>query len=114
MTMTTNTQTQAASVVNMAVGTVVTNADAAAAATFNPGFVPRRIEFHNLTDRISQEWFEGMADGASLQTVAAGTRTLEAATGPTLGTAAEGTATSFTMPAGTMVASKTFRWVAWG
>lgn len=114
MTMTTNTQTQAAGVVNMAMGTVVTNADAATAATFNPGFVPRKIVFENLTDRIKQEWYEGMANGAAVQTVAIGTRTLEAATGPTLGTDAAGTATSFTMPAGTMVASKSFRWEAWG
>ena len=114
MTMTTNTKTQSMGVVNIAVGRVVTNADAAAAATFDCGFVPRRIEFHNLTDRISQLWHEGMADGESLQTVAAGTRTLEAATGPTMGTDAAGTKNSFTMPAAAMVASKTFTWVAYG
>lgn len=114
MTMTTNIVTQSMGVINMAAGRVVTNADAAAAATFNCGFKPRRIEFHNLTDRISQMWHEGEPDGESLQTIATGVRTLEAATGPTLGTEALGTVNSFTMPAGTMVASKTFAWVAYG
>lgn len=114
MALSSNTQTHAMGIVNHTVGRCVTDGGAAAATTFTPGFKPRKIIFHNLTDRISQEWFEGMADGASLQTIAAGTRTLEAATGPTLGTAAAGTEGSFTMPATVMVASKTFAWEAIG
>lgn len=113
MALSTDTQT-AHQVRNHAVGRCITDAAAAAATTFNVGFRPRAIRFHNLTDRISQEWFEGMTDASSLQTIAAGTRTLEAATGPTLGTTAAGTYNSFTMPATVMVASKTFAWEAIG
>lgn len=114
MALSTNTQTQAMGIANHAVGRCVTDASAAAATTFNPGFKPRVIRFHNLTDSISQEWFEGMADLSAIQTIAAGTRTLSATTGPTLGTDAAGTGTSFTMPAATMIASKTYAWEAIG
>ncbi len=55
-----STQSNSEGIVNTAVGSIVTDAGAAAAATFNVGFAPRRIVFHNLTDRISDEWNEGM------------------------------------------------------
>jgi hypothetical protein len=114
MALSTNINTATTGIANHAVGRCVTDATAAAAATFNVGFKPRVIRFHNLTDSISQEWFEGMADLSAMQTVAAGTRTLSATTGPTLGTEAAGTLYSFTMPAATMVASKTYAWEAIG
>ena len=41
------------------------------------GFVPRYVYFMNATDRIGYEWFQGMASGTTLKTVAAGTRTLD-------------------------------------
>lgn len=41
------------------------------------GFQPRKVVWVNLTDRITVEWFEGMAANSCLKTVAAGTRTLE-------------------------------------
>lgn len=107
MAITTNTQS-ASQIRNQAVGQVVTDAGAAAAATFTCGFLPRVVRFHNLTDRISDEWFEGMAAASSLHTVAAGTRTLEATNGITL------TANGFTVTATTMVASKSFYWEAIG
>lgn len=107
MAITTNTQS-ASQVRNQAVGQVVTDAGAAAAATFTCGFVPRIVRFHNLTDRISDEWFEGMAAASALHTVAAGTRTLEATNGITVG------ANGFTVNATTMVASKSFYWEAVG
>ena len=44
---------------------------AAAATTFTLGFAPRKVRFVNLTDRIQDEWFEGMASASSLHTVAA-------------------------------------------
>ena len=50
-----------ASVFNFAVGHISTDAAGAAAQTIQLGFMPRKINFVNLTDRISDEWFEGMA-----------------------------------------------------
>lgn len=41
------------------------------------GFTPRYVRFENLTDRISVEWWNGMADDTCLKTAAAGTKTLE-------------------------------------
>ena len=110
MALTTNDQSNAMSVVNHAVGKVVTDGGAAAATTFTLGFKPRVVRFHNLTDRISDEWFEGMASASSLHTVAAGTRTLETTNG--IAVSADGN--SFTVTATTMVASKTFYWEAIG
>lgn len=107
MALSTNTQS-ANQIRNHAVGRAITDATTAAAATFTCGFLPRIVRFHNVTDRISDEWFEGMAAASSLHTVAAGTRTLETSNGVTL------TADGFTMNATAMVASKTFAWEAIG
>ena len=41
------------------------------------GFKPRYVQYVNATDRITVEWYEGMADDTSIKTAAAGTRTLE-------------------------------------
>lgn len=108
MALSTNTRTQAMGVVNHAVIRAVTDASAAAATSFDFGFKPRVVRIHNLTDRISHEWFEGMADNSALKSIAAGTRTLEVAEGPTMGTEAAATANSATFPAAIMIASKTF------
>lgn len=48
-----------------------------AAVTLYPGFRPRYVRVMNHTDRIQYEWFDGMAEGDYLKTVAAGTRTAE-------------------------------------
>lgn len=107
MALSTNTQS-AHQVRNHAVGQVVTDSGAAAAATFMCGFTPRCVRFHNLTDRISDEWFEGMSAANSLHTVAAGTRTLETSNGITV------IVGGFTVNSTTMVASKSFFWEAIG
>lgn len=109
MALTTNTVSQTGGIANHAVGRAVTDSAAAAATTFDVGFVPRAVRFHNLTDRISDEWFEGMAAASSLHTIATGVRTLETTNGITVN--ADGT---FTVTAATMVASKTFAWEAIG
>ena len=41
------------------------------------GFRPRYIKLVNATDRTIYEWFEGMASGTTLKTVAVGTVTLD-------------------------------------
>lgn len=110
MALSTNTQTNSNGVVNRAVGKLVTDAAAAAAVTLNLGFVPRYVRFVNLTDRITDEWFEGMASASSLHAVAVGTQTLET----TNGIAVSATEKTITLTAVTMVASKTFYWMAEG
>lgn len=106
MSLSTNTQTNSNGVVNYAIGKVVTDGGAAAATTFTLGFVPRKVRFVNLTDRITDEWFEGMSAANSLHTVAAGTVTLETTNGITV------SGNTFTVTATTMVASKSFFWEA--
>ena len=41
------------------------------------GFVPKYFKIVNVTDRLTQEWFEGMNQGDFIETVAAGDQTLE-------------------------------------
>ena len=76
MALTTNTITQSGGVANYATGYVVTDSGTAADTTFTIGFVPRKVRFVNLTDRITDEWYTGMAAYSSLHAVAAGTQTL--------------------------------------
>lgn len=108
MAFSTNTQSNSNGTTNRACGVLVTDATTAAAATITLGFAPRTVRLHNLTDRISDEWIEGMASASSLHTIAAGTRTLEA----TNGIAVAGS--TFTLTAVTLVASKTYAWEAIG
>ena len=109
MALTTNTQSHTMGVTNHAVGRVVTDAGAAADTTFTVGFVPRIVRFYTVTDRIIDEWFEGMAAYSSVHHIAAGTISLETTNGISVGT--DGT---FTVKAATIVASKTFAWEAIG
>lgn len=109
MAMTIVSQSNAETITNIAVLRVTTDAATAAAVTIALGFTPRVVRVHNLTDRISDEWFEGMAAASSLHTVAAGTRTLELVDGITVNPRKnDGTGDSITLDATTMVASKVF------
>lgn len=108
MALTTNTQANGGGIVNHATGNVVTDAGAAADTIFTVGFVPRVVRFHNMTDRISDEWYSGMAAASSLHTVAAGTRTLEVTSGVTI------SGNGFMVKAATILASKAFSWEALG
>jgi hypothetical protein len=96
-------------VVNRTIEYFTTDAVAAVDTTFAFGFKPRMVKFVNLTDRITNEWFEGMAAAYALKTIAAGTRTLEVTGGITVN--ATGTVT---IPAALMVASKSFVVIAEG
>lgn len=90
-------------VLNRTVQAFTTDAVAAADTTFNFGFKPRLVQFINLTDRITEEWFEGMAATNVLHTVAAGTRTIDA--NSLIVVNSDGTVT---VKASAMVASKSF------
>lgn len=59
------------------VSTTTNSTMAAGVITLTLGFVPKYFKIINVTDRVMQEWFEGMNSGDYLETVAAGTRTLE-------------------------------------
>jgi hypothetical protein len=111
---TTNTQSNAAGVVNIAQGIAVTDAGGATATTFTCGFVPRRIRWYNVTDLIVHEWFEGMTNPGAIKEALTGDKTLETTNGITVGTAAAGTAGTFTVAAAIIVASKTHVWEAVG
>lgn len=96
-------------VLNRTVQAFTTDAVAAADTTFNFGFKPRLVQFVNLTDRITEEWFEGMAATNVLHTVAAGTRTIDA--NSLIVVNSDGTVT---VKASAMVASKSFVIIAEG
>lgn len=109
-TLTTNTQQQSMGIINIATGKWVSDAGATGVAmSFTVGFVPRVVQFVNATDRITDEWYSGMAADSAIETAAAGTRTLETSGGITVGT--DGT---FTAHADLVPASKTGYWVAIG
>lgn len=103
-----NTQSNSQGITNHAFGQVTTDGGTATAQTFTLGFAPRKVIWVNATDRITDEWFEGMASASSIHTVANGTRTLEL----TNGVAVSGN--TFTLTATTMVASKVYYWEAIG
>lgn len=79
----TNAQSTAGTVFNHAVGNIVTTSAAAAALTITVGFVPRAIRFHNITDRISDEWFDGIDEAAIYTAILGITAKLDADAGVT-------------------------------
>ena len=96
-----------ASVVNVAQGSYLDSAATPAAAVLTLGFLPRYFAWHSTTGRISYEWFEGMAAGTSLKTVANGTRTLD-----TTDVAITVVAASVTIGAAAILQNEQIRWVA--
>jgi len=114
MALSTNTQTNASSISNVAVGQVVTDAGGAVDTVFTCGFQPRYVKWVNRTDSIQLEYFEGMAANSAVRTVAVGTRTLDVSSGITLGSPSLGTGGQFTIKAADIPASKSFSWIAYG
>ena len=55
-----------------------------AARKFVVGFKPRYVKVVNETDRIQEEWFEGMADAEGLLQIANGDKTLITTNGITV------------------------------
>ena len=75
----TATLVQSNVVLNVSQGTHLDDAVSPAAKTISVGFLPRKVRWVNATDRIEYEWVTGNANGTTLKTVAAGTRTLDTA-----------------------------------
>lgn len=102
----TATQSQNDGVVRHAVGRYLDDATTPAAASITIGFKPRVVRWHNLTDRVSEEWFEGMAVDSSLHTVAVGTRTLATSGALTIDS------TGFLVAAALVIQNKQYSWEA--
>jgi hypothetical protein len=115
MTATVVTRSNTGGVANKVILNITTDGGAAADTSFNIGFVPRYVLWANRTNFAQLEFFEGMAVGTSLRTVAAGTRTLDVApAGITLGVPAQGTGGQVTIKAADIPASSSFSLVADG
>lgn len=118
MPFSTNTFSKSNGVTQRAVATLVTSAASATDQTLNFGFVPRKVTVINLTDRITHEWYEGMAAASALMTIANGTRSLEVADALTVyatnvaAQAASKQLGDVVLDATVLVASKSFRVVA--
>lgn len=70
------------------------------------GYKPRFVQVVNLTDRITFEWYEGMAADSMIQTVAAGTRTLVVSAAITVSDS------GFTVAAALILQNKQYAWRA--
>ena len=94
------------------------------------GFVPKKVRWWNATDRITLEWYDGMAANSALKTAANGTQTLEVTGGnggitvsvpgtPTVGgVSTTGASVGYfqvlqNATLGAIAASKTCYWEAW-
>lgn len=110
---------------NFASGRITFGADAITAADYvvqTLGFTPRYIKVENVTDRISAEWYEGMAQDTCVKTAAAGTKTLETTnkglavcrSDGTQDTAGRCFSISQNATLAVIAASKVLNWVAWG
>lgn len=88
-------------------GSYLDSAGTPAAATITLGFTPTYFCWENVTDRIKYEWFEGAANGTTIKTVAAGTRTLD--TGDAAISVSGGVVT---IGAAAILQNKQNRWIA--
>lgn len=89
---------------NHSIGRVTTDATAPADTPFKVGYIPRKVVFINITDRITLEWYEGMAPDSALRIDAAGARTLITSGGIT----SNGALNGFSVKAAALPASKDF------
>ena len=78
-----NSQSNTFGIANIAEGNIVTDTVAAVAQTFTIGFAPRKIIFNNLTDRVSDEWYEGMTENAIYNSIVGINAKLDADAGVT-------------------------------
>ena len=75
----TATLIQTGPVMQYVTGTHLDTAATPALKTLSVGFLPKKVRWVNSTDRIEHEWVTGNANGTTLKTAAAGTRTLDTA-----------------------------------
>lgn len=92
-----------------ATGSYLDDAGTPATTDITLGFTPTYFAWHSTTGRISYEWFDGMADGTTLKTVANGTRTLD-----TSDAAIDVDADNVTIAAAAILQNEQIRWVAFG
>lgn len=92
-----------------ATGSYLDTAGTPAAVNITLGFTPKYFAWHSTTGRISYEWFDGMADGTALKTVANGTRTLD-----TADASIDVDADDVTIAAAAILQNEQIRWVAIG
>jgi hypothetical protein len=103
---------QSYGVVNIATGGF-TGAGEAVEVTL--GFVPRRVELINVTDRIQHHWHADMAATTTLNIAADGTATANTSSHITAEDPANsGTFRGFNVAAGAAVSAKVYVWTAWG
>lgn len=103
-------------IVRRASGKITFSADAITAtdyAAVECGFVPKRVIFVNITDRIRVEHFEGMTADTCVKTAANGTVTLET-TNKGITLTANGFQVSQNATLAVIAASKVCHWVAEG
>lgn len=89
---------------NHSIGRVTTDANPAVDTSFTVGYIPRVVKFINTTDRITLEWYEGMAPDSALRIDAAGARTLITSAGITSNASING----FSVKAAAIPLSKDF------
>lgn len=103
----TSSQLNTDGVVRRTVGSYLDDAGTPAAATIPLGYNPTYFAWHNVTDRISYEWFLGAAAGTTLKTAANGVRTLD--TGDVAISVSGGVVT---IGAAAILQNKQNRWIA--
>jgi hypothetical protein len=103
----TSSQSNNDGILRRATGAHLDDAASPAAVTLTLGFTPKYVLWLNATDRDGWEWFDGMADGTTLKTVAAGTRTLD-----TSDAAIDVDGGTVTIPAAILEQNKQYYWVA--
>lgn len=118
--------------VKYASGSLTFDATAIVAADYvqiTPGFIPKYIRWHNVTDRICNEWYDGMAAESAINTLATGVQILSVTgtnKGFIVGNGLLTSSASGTIPGvgqfqvsqnatlGAILASKVIRWYALG
>jgi hypothetical protein len=93
-------------------GSYFDDAASPAAASITLGYVPRYFRWVNVTDRIEWEWFDGAANGTTLKTVAAGTRTLDTADVAISVSSVNQSSGTVTIAAAAILQNKQYRWQA--
>lgn len=110
--MATDTPTsQSQGIVNMATGSFT---GAGEAVDINLGFVPRRVELINVTDRIRHIWQEGMAATTTLNVAANGTATANTSSHIVAKNGIDDSYRGFLVAAGAAVDTKAYVYSAWG